>query len=301
MRVVRCWTAWVLLLLCLPILSCRTAKDARAAAAQMTGTAQELCAYYAALAHIIDDHAKLERLQKALLGVPLDEQDLAQLKNIYGEMEKRVDMAQSLAKMAEAFSDLSGSKAPADVSQAAAGLGKELSGIQQLPGSSFAPDALQNAGKTLTQLALQHDERRMAASMDATMSALTQMFSREKPAYDSIHRTYIALAQSLALELIKQNQVDPGSLLAPALKPFDLASRMPDKQLPEGLREYAREQVRDQGEEEISAYARASAAMQDALKESASHVHLLATGSRFPANASPPKLSDVESWTKKFQ
>ena len=291
----------VLPVLLISAVSCRPSEDARIAATHMATTAKDLDSYYSALESVVDDQAKLERLQKALLGVPLDPQDLSQLQSIHAEMEKRVATAKALAKLADSFIELTGSKAPADVSQAAASLGAKLSDIQQLPGASYAPEALQSAGKILTQFALQHDERKMAESIDPTMAALSQMFTQEKPAYDSMNTTYIGLAQSLALELVKRNQVDPENLLAPALKPFGLTSHVPPQQVTQQLQEYAREQIQSEGKQELAAYAKASAEMDDALKELSTEIHQLATTGHSPAKKTALKLSAVELWTKQLQ
>jgi hypothetical protein len=302
MRRLRSLATWALLLpLFFAIASCRISNDARTTAARMADAANDLSDYYLALSHVVDDQAKLERLQHAMLGVPLDQQDLAQLKKIHLELAKRVVMAQSLTVLSKDFAELAGSEAPADVSSAAESLGVKLADIQQLPGASYAPDALQNAGKVLAQLALQHDERKIATQMDTTMTALSQMFSQERPACDSMNRTYIGLAQSLALELLKQNLVDPAGLLEPALKPFGLTSRMPAREIPQGLQDYAREQIHDQGEQKIAAQARASAALERALRELSVQFHELATQGRLSrGNNISPKLSDVELWTKQM-
>lgn len=293
----RCAAAFTLLLVFLgPVVSCRTSDDAQAAATQMSATANSLSEYYAALAQIADNHAKLERLQKATLGVPLDENDLAQLKTIQDEIQKRANMAQSLADLSAAFAQLTGSTAPADVSDAAANLGTALSSIQSLPNASSAPGVLQNAGKILTQFAQEHDERKMAKSMDPTMAALSQMFTQEKPAYESINKTYIVLAQSIALDLVNHNQVDPSSLMEPALKPFELASRMPSEQVPQGLQEYARDQIQSRGQAEIAAHVQASDTLDGALKEMSKRIHELANDGHMRERGFPFKLSDIESW-----
>lgn len=297
----RRWLTWAVLLVVLgSTLSCKTSEDAQALAAQMTTTAKHLGDYYEALSQIVDNHAKLERLQKATLGVPLDAQDQAQLQNIAYELEKRAAAAHSLAELAQSFTELSSSSAPADVSQAAANLGTELSTIQQLPNASAAPAVLQNAGKILTQYAQERDERNMAKSMDPTLAALSQLFTEEKPAYDSIHRTYIALAQSLALDLVNHNQVDPGSLMEPALQPFGLASRIPSEQVPQGLQDYAREQIKTEGQAQIAAHSKASDMMEKALQEISKRAHQLATEGHMPERGMPFSLSDVESWTKQI-
>jgi hypothetical protein len=299
-RRLRSFAGAALLVLLFVTVSCKTSEDAQATASQMTVTAKNLGDYYAALAQVIENHAKLERLQKATLGVPLNEQDLAQLQSMREVMQKRAEMAQSLADLAAALTGLSGSTAPADVSTSAANLGTELSSIQQLPGSSYAPTSLQAAGKILTQFAQERDERKMAKSIDPTMAALSEMFTQEKTAYDSINRTYIGLAQSIALDMVNHNQVDPGSLMEPALKPFGLWSRMPVEQVPQGMQDYAREQIQSQGQAEIAAHNAASTTLDGALKEMSKRVHQLAADGRMPKRGLPFTLSDVESWAKQL-
>jgi hypothetical protein len=280
-------------------ISCKTSDDAKAVATQMTAAAKDLSDYYAALSSLVGEHAKLERLQQATMGVPYDKQDLAQLQDVQAALKKRSDAAGDLADLAKAFTGLSGSKAPADVSDSASNLGTALASIPQLPGASDAQPVLQNAGKILTQFAQEGDERKMAKSIDPTMAALSQMFSQEKSTYDSIDRTYIGLAQGIALDMVTHNQVDPGSLMEPALKPFDLAGRVPTEQLSPGLADYAREQIKAKAEINIAAHAKASDSMENALKELSKRTHQLATDGKMPERGFP-RLSDVESWVKQI-
>ena len=267
----------------------------------MSSTAASLSRYYATMADITGEQARLERLQKATLGVPFEQQDVAQLQDIQSELKKRAEAAHSLAEVAAAFTALEHSSAPADVSTAANGLGTELSSIQQLPDASYAPTVLQNAGKILTQLAQERDERKIAKQIDPTVAALAEMFSQEKPAYESMNHTYIVLAQSIANDLVKHDQVDPGSLMSPALKPFGLASRMPAEQVPQGLKDYALEEIKSRGDAEIAAHAKASDSMESALQELQKHVHQLAADGHAPPDSQLFKLSDVESWIKLMQ
>jgi len=278
--------------------SCKTSDDAVALAAQMTAAANSLCDYYAALAQIVDNHAKLERLQSATTGVPFEQQDMAQLQAVQGDLQKRADMARGLANLAAAFTGLSGSTAPSDVSNSAANLGNELATIPQIPGSAYTPTALQEAGKILTQFAQERDERKMAKSIEPTMTALSQMFSHEKPVYESINRTYIGLAQSIALDMVTHNQVDPASLMAPSLQPFGLASRIPTEQLSTGLADYAREQIKNRAAADIAAQAQASDAVDGALRELSKRSHQLATDGHMLERGLPFTLSDVDSWIK---
>lgn len=292
----RYFLLWICLVLFCAVVSCKTADDARAVAAQMSATAHNLHDYYDAMMEVVEQHEKLEHLQNALLGVPLDEQDIAQLKTARDELEKRADMAQSLAELSEAFSALAKSKAPEDVSQSAANLGNALSAIQQLPGASLAPEALQRSGEILTRLAQEHDERGMAKQMDPTMAALSEMFSKEKSAYESINRTYIVLAQSLALELLQRNKVAAETLTMPALKPFDLAPRLSEEKLPSGLEEYARQQIQEKGQAEITAHHAASTDMDQAMKDLSKHIHELASGRHFTGQAPQPHPLSVRHW-----
>lgn len=287
-----------LLTILLFAVSCKTSDDARALAGQMSATANSLCDYYAALAQIADNHAKLERLQQATLGVPFDPQDVTQLQDIQASLQKRSDMAHALADLAGAFSGLSNLTAPSDVSVSAANLGTALSSIPKLPNSSYTPTALQDAGKIVTQLLQERDERKTAKDIDPIIAAISQMYSQEKPAYDSIDKTYIGLAQSIALDLVNRNQVDPNSLMAPALRPFDLSSRIPTEQLPQGLADYAREQIKTRTAAEAAAHAQASDTLDAALKEVSKQTHGLATEGHMPDRIFPITLDKVRAWIK---
>jgi hypothetical protein len=298
MRLRRRLAITTLLLVLVGLVSCKTSDDARALAGQMSATANSLCDYYAALAQMADNHAKLERLQQATLGVPLDPQDVAQLQDIQASLQNRSEMAHALAGLAGAFIGFSNSTAPSDVSASATNLGTALSSIPKLANSSYTPTALQNAGKIVTQLLQERDERKMAKDIDPLIAAISQMYSQEKPAYDSIDKTYIGLAQSIALDLVNRNQVDPNSLMAPALRPFDLSSRIPTEQLPQGLADYAREQIRNRTAAEAAAHAQASDTLDAALKEVSKQTHGLATQGHMPDRIFPITLDKVQTWIK---
>lgn len=263
-------------------------------AGRLTTAAANLGDYYATLSGIASENVKLERLQQATMGVPFGKQDQAQLQDVQNELQKRADAAHALADLGMAFSGLTGSTAPADVAASAGNLGTELSAVQQLPGASYAPIALQKAGQLLTQFAQERDERKMVRQMEPTLNALSETFSREKDAYNSINRTYIELAQAIALDLVNKNQVDPGSLVEPALKPFGLTSRMPSATVPQGLQDYAKEQIQNEGQAQIAAHAKASDALETTLKNLAQNAHEVASGQ--PITKHSLKLSTVESW-----
>ncbi|HZU10212.1 MAG TPA: hypothetical protein VFA02_09945 [Pseudacidobacterium sp.] len=277
--------------------SCRTSQDAQTAATRLTATAEDLHLYYVSLSKVVEQHEKLERLQNALLGVPLDQQDLDQLKTAHEEIEKRAEIAKSLADLAQAYSELTNSQAAEKVALSAENLGSALSGIKQLPGSSHAPEALKRAGNLLVTLAQKHDQRKMAQAMDPTITGLSEMFSEEKPVYGSIHRTYIGLAQSLALELVRRHQIDARSLLLPALRPFGLPPGESGENLSPGLQAYAQQQIQERGQSEIAAHNAASTYLDEALKEAAKQIHALASGEHLPPAPPQPYKSSVERWT----
>jgi hypothetical protein len=277
--------------------SCRTSQDTKTAASRLAGTAEDLHLYYVSLSKVVEQHEKLERLQNALLGVPLDQQDLNQLKTAHEEIEKRAEVAKSLAELAQAYSELANSQAAEKAAQSAENLGSALSEIKQLPGSSYAPETLERSGNLLVTLARKHDERKMAQAMDPTITGLSEMFSQEKPVYGSIHRTYIGLAQSLALELVRRHQVDARSLLLPALKPFGLPPGESGENLSPGLEAYAQQRIHERGQSEIAAHEAALTYLEEALKDAAKQIHTLASGEHLTPAPPQPHKSSVERWT----
>jgi hypothetical protein len=225
------------------LLSCQSVENTRKVAVQMSQTAQELRDFYMALTVTVAQQAELERLQSAFFAVPLSQQDLTQLESTQEELKKRSEMAESLSEFSQTLAEFAGPKTKETVAQSATNLGIALAGIQQLPGAGFIPEALQHSGNLLVQWIQQRNTRKMAQAVDSTLAALAEMFSREKPAYDSINRTYMELAQSLALELLRRKQIRFDSLALPALKPFGLVPAVPAEASSSSLQEYARKQI----------------------------------------------------------
>ena len=67
--------------------------------------------------------------------------------------------------------------------------------------------------------------------MDETLQAVEELFSREKPVYDSLARTHAREASQVTQDLIDRNAVDPSPMLAPALKPYGLGPLPPSTSL----------------------------------------------------------------------
>lgn len=264
----------------------------------MAATSQDLASYYSALFQVIDNTTKLEQLQSALLGTPFEPQDIAQLQDTQQEVQKRANLAKTLQSLSSDFSKLTGSTASSDISASANKLGAELVSIKALPAGPPVPDALGKAGKIIILLMQEHDERKMAASLDSTVSAVSKLFTAEKPAYESVYATYFVLAGSLAKELIKRNWVDERGLLIPALQPFGLSppAVSPEQNLSTVLNGYARQRIATRTVSQTAAQQKASEGMDQALQEMSKRMHKLATEKAMPSRGDPVTLPDVENW-----
>ena len=265
----------------------------------MTTTAKDLGDYYSALTQVIDDTVKLNELQTAVLGVPFIASDRAQFADTEQELQKRAEMARAVQGVVSAFSQLSGSNALADVSDAASKLGQDLVSIRALPTGSPVPDAISQAEKLVVQLIQEHKERDAAKAMDNTFAALADLYSEERSTYDSINRTYVILAKSLANALVDRDLVDRIGLAAPALQPFGLAPRISSTAPAEGFQELAKLQINEQAAAQITAHQKASTGMQQALLEMSKRIHLLATEKSMSSRGVPLSLADVEKWIAK--
>ena len=280
------------------ISACKTSEDATAAASQMAAASQDLASYYSALSQVIDNTTKLEQLQSALLGTPFEPQDIAQLQDTQQEVQKRANLAKTLQSLSSDFSKLTGSTATSDVSASANRLGAELVSIKALPTGPPVPDALGKAGKIIILLTQEHDERKMAASLDSTVSAVSKLFTAEKPAYESLYTTYLVLAGSLAKESIKRNWVNESVLLTPALQPFGLSpsAASPEQSLSTVLNSYARQRITTRTVSQTAAQQKASEGMDQALQEMSKRMHKLATERAMSLRGDPVTLPDVENW-----
>ena len=306
------------LLICFGLMSaCKTSEDATATASQMATTSQDLVAYYSALTNVMDNTIKLEQLQNAFFGTPFDSQDLEQLQQTEQELQKRSDAAKALQSLSASLSKLTGSTVNSDASTAANKLAAELVTIKALPTGPPVPAATSLAAQAITMLVKEHDERKAAAQMDSAVSAVSSMFTAEKPAYESLYNSYIELAGSLALESIKRNWVDESGLLMSALQPFGLsagactsaagvpaadakAAGVPSQNRSAVLNSYAQKQLLTQIASQKAAQTKASEGMENALREMTKRIHALATENAMSMRGSPVSLADVEAWVAKL-
>jgi hypothetical protein len=279
---------------------CKVSEDAIAASEQMTSTASALNDYYSALDAEVASTIELYELDAAMSGIPYGDADRKLQEATRAEIGKRKEMAESLAKLAASMGALPRSTAAADVQASATKLGKELVQLKALPGGSPIPDAIGKAGNFLLQIIQQHEEKKAARAMDETLKSVGDLFSAEKPLYDSVARTHVRAAGQIAQDLINANAVDPNPMLAPALKPFGLASLPPSAALQASLKPVELKHLQDATDELINKEEAASAAMLDALREMSSRVHLLATEKPMPLRGAPFSLKLVEQWAQSW-
>ncbi|MBS1815039.1 MAG: hypothetical protein JSS87_09220 [Acidobacteria bacterium] len=280
--------------------ACKVPDDAIATSHQVTSTATSLNEYYSALSAGIADTIALYELDAAISGIPYGAEDRKLQETTRAEIEKRKELARTLAKLASSMASLSNSKAASEVENSATELGNELIALKALPDGSPVPAAIGKAGNFLLQILQQHEEKKAARAMDETLSGLLTLFEKEKPAYDSIARTHARQASQVARDLINSNAVDPAPMLSPALKPFGLTSLPPSSSLQASLKTLALARLKTATEEATLKEEAASTAMLDALREMSSRVHLLANEKPMPLRGDPTSLKLVRYWVESW-
>ena len=298
---------YLALLLCSVFLfCCKTSDDAAAAAKQLATTSTDLANYYGTLSQITTAAITLGDLQNSLLPhanvLPFPEANRALLDSTIAELQKRADLAKALQDLSVAFSKLTGSTAPTDVSNAASKLATELDSLKALPSPAGSPipipSAIGAAGKLITSLIQQHEERKIAPALDATVNGLKSLFSNEEEAgaYDSLYHTYLTKAGSLAKYSIDENLVDVTSVLAPALQPFGLTPKLSSTADTAALKTAGEAQIEETNKALDATHQKASAAMLQAITDMSARIHQLATEGRMPSRGTPIALTTVENW-----
>jgi hypothetical protein len=288
------------------LFSCKTSDDANAAAKQLATTSTDLANYYGTLSQITNAAITLGGLQNSLLPhanvLPFPDANRALLNTTFAELQKRADLAKALQDVSSAFSKLTGSTAPTDVSNAASKLATELDSLKALPSPAGSPipipSAIGDAAKLITSLIQQHEERKVAPALDATVNGLRGLFSNEEEAgaYDSLYHTYLTKAASLAKYSIDKNLVDVTSVLAPVLQPFGLTANPSSTADTTPLKTAAATQIDETNKALDAAHQKASAAMLQAIMDMSARIHQLATEGRMPSRGTPIALTTVENW-----
>lgn len=275
---------------------CGRTEDTAAVAAQVAITATDLDLYYGALTGTVIQTISLYEVDAAVSGVPFAAADRKLVEATRDELANRERIAACLGTLASALGALAGSKTSAEVEAAATALGNSLIEAKALSSDSAVPENLGTAGRRLLEAVRAHDEKRAAVALDGSLRAVTELFAKERPVYDSLARTELREAGQIAGELIKGNQVDVGTLLRPALRPFDLSPLPAGPPLQGPLQALALTHLQERVDRGTAEEAAASAAMLGALQEMGGRVHLVGTGGHMPARTAPASLRVVEAW-----
>ncbi|MGA9568022.1 MAG: hypothetical protein WBS19_21020 [Candidatus Korobacteraceae bacterium] len=255
---------------------CETSTAATNAATQLSKVSQQLSDYYADLSNQVDDTVALNQVQAELLGLPFDDSDHARLNTTKQEIGKRAAMAKALGALASAYATLAGSKSAADIGTAASGLAKACESIKAIPGGGGLPDVFAQASQQLVELIRARKLRQSSGAIGKAVAAIDTLFEQESPVYESINRQRITLAQSLAVMLLQKDMVDVNPVLAPALKPFDLTSKLPANQTPAEMRHLAELKIQATGDNQINTYQANTTALAAALKSASQQVEAVA-------------------------
>lgn len=261
-RVLR--TATVLLLFS-ALTACKTSQDAVNAANQLNTVSGQLAAYYTDLQQQITDTVSLNQMQAQMLGLVFDQSDLDRLNTTRDELAKRAAMAKDLGTLASAYSTLAGSKSDADIGNACSSLAKEFVGMKALPGGATIPDAIAQAGQMLVEAVRTRKLKQASGQIAQAVDAVNQLFEKEAPAYESINRQRLTLAQSLAVILVQKDMVDVTGTLAPALKPFGLTARQTSGQTPVEVQHLAEAEIKTSTDVQIASYKSSTKALSDSL------------------------------------
>lgn len=278
------------------VTACKTSKDASAAAAQMTETAEALGAYYAALHSTVKQTGQLYIVQEAMVGIPYGDADKKQIADAAAELAKREELAETLSSLATAFSGLTGSKASTSATTSATALQAEVDSLKNIGSAATVADALSAATGTLVKALQEGKEREAAKAMAGTISALDDLFKKEKPACESLGAAYYNLAQSLAKNLIDRGQVDESFYVKDALGPFGLTANVTSPDLKAKIDVIAKANIDSIAEEKQKHFYKASDAMEKALGEMSRRIDLVAGEKPMTIRAVPASLTTVNQW-----
>lgn len=277
---------------------CRTQADAVAAASQMTITANDLAAYYSALAADVQKTGQLYQLQAAVAGIPYDAEDRSELAGHVAAMRERAAFAGDFATLTANFSKLTGSTAATDVSASAAKLETEADAMASHTPRTPEQNAIKAGLELLVHAIQEKKERDAARAVDRIAAAFSRLFANEAPNCEELAATYIATAKGMSLALLQTGDVDGGSFLAVALEPFGLSAKTGSAEIQQKLLPLEQAQVVATATAMVAKSMQATEAMQASLMEMQQRVHRVATDKPMAHRLAPVQLSAVEQWTK---
>jgi cell fate (sporulation/competence/biofilm development) regulator YmcA (YheA/YmcA/DUF963 family) len=277
---------------------CKTGEDAEAAATQMSSTANSLAAYYTAQKKILEERELVYQTNQALFEKPYGEATQKTIKAKKGELAARAEMAEELVKLAGNFAHLTGSTAAADSAASAQKLETECESLASVQSSSTEQDAIKVALTLLVKAIQEKKEREAARQVDALAQGLRDLFAKEAPVWESDDTAYAELAATAAEELVDKGAVDNSASLRAALELFGLTL------LPAGesanvngkLAPVAKAQIEARKAALEDGYKEATDDMQDALKEMAKRIDLVATDKPMKYRREPVTVENVQKW-----
>lgn len=282
---------------------CKTSDDAKAAAFQLSITAQALSGYYSALDNMLIRTDELYKV-KAILSPaaeysPEAKQSIAETR---GEIAKREALASALTNVAAGFAQLTGSTAAADVSASATKLEAAVGGIQ---GSKFKMDSsqvaiMQQALQAIVHLVQERKEREAARELDKFTGSLAKWFASEEPACESIGVDYAHQSAAVARSLIRRDQADYSRIIQVAMEPYGLTPQVTDAELRKGLRTLAEERITAREDHMIAQQQNVSRDLEAALKEMSSRIGLVAADKPMSFRLAPLTLENVKKWVDQF-
>lgn len=257
--------------------ACKTSQEAVNAATQLTNTSQQLAAYYTDLSNQVADTITLNEMYSQLMfQTAMDASVRSELETTQKELAKRVAMAQALGKLAAAYAALANSKAATDISTAAAGLANQCKSIAPLPGGSAIPDIVSVASQNLVEYIRQRKLRKSSEAISQIVSGMQSLFTSEMPAYKSLNRRRVEIAQRVANQFLQRDVVELSPALAPALKPFNLTAKVQPNQMTPEMRAMAKVDIQRTGEAQVDDFADKTDSLSAALKAAADQVKLVA-------------------------
>ena len=280
--------------------ACKTSDDAKAAATQMTATAQALQSYYAALHLQVVQTDQLNQLQDVVLGAQTyDAQTKALILDTAAELKKRADLAQSLADLAASLSALTNSTASSDAVTSAQNLASQLGAIKPFRPLSDAEQKGMSLAVSALVIAIQeHKERDAAQKMEQLADGLPKFFSGEKDEYNSLADQYIGISQSLAMWFLHNKQATSqigGDLVKVALDPYDLTPNLTDPALQARLADLAPQQITAKAAQRKTDQRNATDAMESSLNQMRDRIHALASDKAI-GPFTPASLVEVKDW-----
>ena len=266
-----------LLLLIFGLLTaCKTSQEAANAATQLTNASQQLTAYYADLSKQAADYTTLNEMYSELMfQLPQDAKVRAEADKTEQELGKRLALAQALGRLVSAYSALATTKSATDVSTAASGLASACKSIAPMPGGSAIPDIVGQAAQQLVEYLRAKKLRQSSGAISDIVAGVRQLFVSEMPVYESINRSRIEVAQTLARELITRNVVDINPDLSLALKPFALNAKPVPSPPPAEFLSMQDVQIQRSGEQQTREFAANTEALSKALKAASEQVNLV--------------------------